>query len=317
MGVQVLSRAQACPLSRPASGFGPTRAAGQGSDLVPFPFLDGRNAAIVSKGLGRPGRVRGAVRGAFDGKSGGQGAPGNGQLTCRHRLLTLQQGAGTALTTSNIVTSSQGVPFISPSCHSLRIVHGESRRRRAGKVRAITTDEAYETLADLEKRLDEEGGEYDDEEYYEILPDKRRVATEPVRKIMDLSWLWLLEELRECSIFFGNRWVSALPIQAALQKVCWATPAGFSEATFQAKRLLECLTNGGALPSSELVKHWPKRRLCPQILQNRRYRIAKLFLYHHKVADNLPLTSKKNVGNFSKKKNRHKRPKIGHFIILF
>ncbi|GAQ86703.1 hypothetical protein KFL_003060020 [Klebsormidium nitens] len=200
MDLQVLSR-RACPLSSPASGFGSTRARAElskSSNLLPFfgrtsktPFLDGRGAVKFSKGFGRQGQVRGAVKGAFDGKGGAEGSSGNGRFSCRYRLPTLQQGAKSALSTSKAVTSL----FISPSCHIERTARGGNRRRRAGKVRAITTDEAYETLADLEKRLDEEGGEYDDEEYYEILPDKRRAATEPVRKVMDLSWLWLLEEL--------------------------------------------------------------------------------------------------------------------------
>lgn len=194
MGVQALSR-QACPLSGSAFGFGPTRVrvgACQGSKVPhsfggtsKIPLLDGRSVVKFCKPFVRPDQKREVVRGAFDRKSGAEGFSGNGQFRCRQRLGTLYQGAKSTLSTSGVVTGS--------SCHSQQ----GNRRRRWGKVRAITTDEAYETLADLEKRLDEEGGEYDDEEYYEIVPDKRRAATEPVRKIMDLSWLWLLEELRE------------------------------------------------------------------------------------------------------------------------
>lgn len=219
MGIQVAWR-QACPFSGPALGMeiasarSPraiahargVRSLSAGTHEV---AIAGKShALLVSKGLSSSiDFQRGVRKGPTNGKSGHKGCSGNGprRKPVRSMLSPLFSKSGLKMIT--VQRASERIHAVSssePKSSNATPLFGcgESnwsfRQRQAGMVHAVkTTQEAYETLAELEKRLDEEAGEYDEEEYYEDVPDKRRIAKEPVQKVMDVSWLWLLEELRE------------------------------------------------------------------------------------------------------------------------
>jgi hypothetical protein len=220
MGIEVAWR-QSCPLSGPALGMeiASTRSPcaiahscgvrSLSAGIHEVAIAGKSHASLVCKGLSSRIKLQSEVRkGPTDGKSGHKGFSGNGPRRKPVRSMLSPPFSKGGLKMVTVQRASERIHAVSSSepkssnatplfgCGESK---GSFRRRQAGMVHAVkTTQEAYETLAELEKRLDEEAGEYDEEEYYEVVPDKRRIAKEPVQKVMDVSWLWLLEELREC-----------------------------------------------------------------------------------------------------------------------